>query len=479
MLPLRVLSQRLQDSSFRPPGWSQEAWEGKRRQALRLLEVFARHYPGSEEREVFLGFVPGRVEVLGKHTDYAGGHSLLCTLNRGFIVVAARNGTPWVRMVEEEPAFPPLEFPLSADLQPPLGHWGNYPMTMAQRLASNFGAHHPLQGVDVAFTCDLPVGSGMSGSSALMILTFFAIALPNGLPQCDLFRSNVRDGIDLAMYLACAENGQTFRELVGGRGVGTFGGSEDHTAILNGRAGHLSLFQYAPTVPKGEFVWPQDWQFVVAFSGVRAEKTKEALERYNWVSLRARAAVEAYNRAFGTQFLTLREVVETKREPLGAWMNLLRERLVPPPEPPPPGEEWDLPGRVRQFYLEDRRYLPGAVQALLWRRAERWGQWLNASHDASRRWLRNIAPQVHFLQRMALRLGAWGASGFGAGFGGSVYAVVERQKAEEFLQRWSEAYAKQFPQAAAQAVFFLASPSDGVQDWSQPKAGRWVDMAFS
>ncbi len=64
--------------------------------------------------------------------------------------------------------------------------------------------------------------------------------------KAPVFRKNILDAVDLSVYLACAENGQSFRGLEGDAGVGTFGGSEDHAAILNGRPSRLSLFEFSP-----------------------------------------------------------------------------------------------------------------------------------------------------------------------------------------------------------------------------------------
>ncbi len=268
--------------------------------------------------------MPGRVEVAGKHTDYAGGHTLVCAIENGFLFVAGSNQDGRIRIIEASSEFEPVEFPFTAGLEPPAGRWANYPMTTAQRVAANFGGEAPLSGVDIAFSSDMPVGSGMSGSSALMMMCFCAIAIVNTLHERATFKENIRNGIDLAMYLACAENGQSFRNLPGGRGVGTFGGSEDHTAILNCREGSLALYQYAPTVLKAEAAWPLEWALVIAFSGVRAEKTKEALARYNLASERAHRAVLAYNRIYRKKLHTLGEIDSTDK---GYRRGLLAQAL--------------------------------------------------------------------------------------------------------------------------------------------------------
>jgi galactokinase len=68
--------------------------------------------------------------------------------------------------------------------------------------------------------------------------------------------------------------------------------------------------------------------------------------------------------------------------------------------------------------------------------------------------LKNQVPETVHLARRARELGATAASAFGAGFGGSVWALVTREGAEEFLRRWRDDYSRHFPQHAARARFF-------------------------
>jgi galactokinase len=269
----------------------------------------------------------------------------------------------------------------------------------------------------------------MSGSSALMMMCFCVMALVNRLHQRKVFRDNIHNDVDLAMYLACVENGQSFRNLQDGKGVGTFGGSEDHTAILNCREGVLSLHQYAPTVFKAEAAWPKDWALVIAFSGVRAEKTREALEKYNLAARRASLAVRAYNRIDGKKLQTLADIeAETRGITTLSWLKKLKS--VAPEE-----KTIDLSGRVKQFLLEERETTPKAFEALVWRNLEAFGAAIGASHEASSRLLWNIAPEVDFLQEAALKLGAAGSSGFGAGFGGEAFLPWRGRRKRQRLPR--------------------------------------------
>lgn len=455
--------------------------QAKRRLAEGVAAAFGGSFPGNDDRPVVCYHVPGRVEVLGKHTDYAGGHSILAAVDRGFIAIAGANDVGAVRMVEEGGLFPPAEFVFSGDLEPRTGEWANYPMTVAKRLAMNFGSSIRFRGVDIAFGCDLPVGGGMSGSSALMILTFFALAASNGLFDDRLFNANVRDSIDLAMYLACVENGQTFRDLPGGKGVGTFGGSEDHTEILNGKRGMLSVFRFCPTEHRADIAFPREFTLAIAYSGVRAEKTGRAMTHYNLASRRAALAVQSYNRQFGADCALLRDIfpevggesvlhlrvvdsgrgegamrrsAEGQVSDLAEWVEM-ETRADRSRE-----ERLDLPGRFCQFAEEDRLIIPDTVRALVTRDLDAFGRAVDRSHELSRIGLWNIVPGVDHLQMTARGLGAVAASGFGAGFGGSVYAIVSREDSVSFLRKWRESYEAHYSDAALESQFFLTQPAE-------------------
>ena len=239
-------------------------------------------------------FVPGRIEVLGKHTDYAGGRSIVAATERGFCVVAADRDDATVRVFADA-AEERAEFRIGPDLSPTVGHWSNYPMTVARRLAKNFGP--PLRGAEIAFRNDLPPAAGMSSSSALLVSSYLVLAGVNGLERREEYRTNIDSPEALAGYLGTIENGQSFGTLAGDKGVGTFGGSEDHTAILCCRPGQLAQYSYCPVRAERSIELPGEYVFAVASSGVVAEKTGSARQKYNRASALARAAVEVWNAA--------------------------------------------------------------------------------------------------------------------------------------------------------------------------------------
>ena len=94
-------------------------------------------------------FVPGRVEVLGKHTDYAGGRSIVAALERGFCMVVHPRTDDQVRIMAVEMGDY-VDCVLTPELEVPQDGWTNYPMTVVRRLARNFGA--TLQGQKSPFS---------------------------------------------------------------------------------------------------------------------------------------------------------------------------------------------------------------------------------------------------------------------------------------------------------------------------------------
>ncbi|HSP90321.1 MAG TPA: hypothetical protein VLN08_05420, partial [Vicinamibacterales bacterium] len=88
----------------------------------------------------------------------------------------------------------------------------------------------------------------------------------------------------------------------------------------------------------------------------------------------------------------------------------------------------------------------------------RFGALVDRSQEAAEVWLGTQVPETACLAREARRLGAAAASAFGAGFGGSVWAMVAEDTSREFLREWRLAYERAHPNAAARAVFFETSP---------------------
>jgi galactokinase len=172
-------------------------------------------------------WVPGRIEVLGKHTDYAGGRSLVCALERGFCVQVAPRRDPVVRVCSLA-QLETFETSLTSPVDGEKGTWERYVATVVKRVPANF--ERVQRGADIPFASDLPADAGMSSSSALVVATFIALSKANDLRSNTVFRSMISTGEELAGYLGAVENGRPYRHLDGDAGVGTFGGNQDQTA---------------------------------------------------------------------------------------------------------------------------------------------------------------------------------------------------------------------------------------------------------
>ncbi|MBI1966898.1 MAG: galactokinase [Gemmatimonadetes bacterium] len=382
-------------------------------------------------------WVPGRIEVLGKHTDYAGGRSLLCAVERGFALAAAPRSDARVK-IRDLRRNETVEFEIAPDLVPTSGRWANYPMTVARRLAINFGG--PWCGADIAFASDLPPAAGLSSSSALVTAIFLALSDVNDLPSREHYTLEIRRSEDLAGYLGCIENGQSFGALMGDSGVGTFGGSEDHTAILHAKPAALVQYSFCPVRFEQEIPLPAEHVFVVAFSGVAAEKTGAALEKYNHAARTTATILDLWRRASGRADATLAAAI-TAMPDAPARIRLMLQEVA-------------LRDRFEQFLEESTEVVPAAGAALARGDRAGFGRLVDYSMDLATRLLGNQIPETVLLARAARDLGAVAASAFGAGFGGSVWALIPADAVEGFRARWSGAFHANFPAAAARATFF-------------------------
>jgi galactokinase len=186
---------------------------------------------------------------------------------------------------------------------------------------------------------------------------------------------------------------------------------------------------------------PNDFVFALAASGVVAAKTGSALEQYNRASALAAAALAAWRDATGGNAPTLSAALTEAPNGLVDFRELLEGRH-------------DVLDRVVQFHNESR-LVHEAGDALAAGELGRLGALVDESQAAAERLLGNQIPETMSLARIARASGAVAASAFGAGFGGSVYALVRASDAHDFVREWLEQYARAFPNHAAWAGVFL------------------------
>ena len=393
---------------------------------------------GSSSANATCWWVPGRIEFLGKHTDYAGGPSLLCAVERGFAIAAAPRADSRVT-VTDATTRDRAETELSPSMAVRRRHWANYPFTVCRRVARNFPGR--LHGLDLAFASDLPSASGLSSSSALIVGTFLALSHLNELAARTEYRAAIRNDEGLAGYLGAIENGGGFGELAGDHGVGTQGGSEDHTAILCARPNALVQYSFTPIRFEREAPLPNEAVFVIASSGVRAAKTGNARAKFNRASLLASEALESWRARTGGVSPSLAAALAGPTSGIEQFRVVLHDR----PE---------LLPRVEHFASESR-IVRAAGDALALGDLDALGNLVDESQHAAEQLLGNQIPETIALARTARDLGAIAASAFGAGFGGSVYALVRSSEADAFRTRWADCYRRAFPARVRSARFFV------------------------
>ena len=345
---------------------------------------------GGERR---IARAPGRVNLIGEHVDYCDLPVMPMALQLGISLLFRPRGDARVRLVNLEPAFAPRALELSARIEPFVpGDWGNYAKAAGQALVRRLG---PLRGFDGAVASDLPAAAGLSSSAALVIACALALCAVNGAPL---------EPLELAELLAEGE-----------RYVGTQGGGMDQAASLAGVEGCALHVRFAPLRVE-RLRLPATWRFVVAHSGVRADKSGAAREAYN----RRRAECEeAFRRVSG----------EPAARGARSWVELVHERSAE--------ELVAVAGRVmeprllrrfRHVVTESQR-VGHARAALLGGDAEAFGEAMNASHASLRDDFEVSCAELERVVRLARSAGAVGARLTGAGFGGCAVALCEEERA--------------------------------------------------
>src|SRR5881409_113630 len=201
---------------------------------------------------------PGRVNLIGEHIDYCGLSVFPMALRRSVRIEFSPRSDRETRLVNRDSRFAPSAFAVSESIPPaPAGDWSNYARAAAQALAQRFP---DVRGVDALVESDLPIAAGLSSSSALLVAIALAIMHANRVTVPSL---------ELMELLARGE-----------RYVGTAGGGMDQAIILGAQAGSASRIDFHPLRLTPTAV-PTGWQFIVAQSLVRAEKSGAALKAYN------------------------------------------------------------------------------------------------------------------------------------------------------------------------------------------------------
>ncbi|MEU8346848.1 galactokinase [Spirillospora sp. NPDC048832] len=356
---------------------------------------------------------PGRVNLIGEHTDYNDGLVLPFALSRGVTVAAARrdDGVIDVRSRQAPTAVTaPVDGPpVVSEGWPADRAWAAYPVGVARVLRE-----HGTGGASLLIDSDLPQGAGLSSSAALECATALAL--------CDLHGVGI-DRPALARLAQRAENEQ----------AGIPCGLMDQSASLLCTAGHALMLDCRSGLSSQVPFDPAAAGLTLLVVDTRASHALGGGE-YG----RRRAECEEAASLLGVD--ALRDVKD-----LAAALGSLKDPV--------------LRRRVQHVVTENHR-VEATVGLLRAGALPEFGAMLNASHLSLRDQFEVSWPEADATVDAALRAGARGGRMIGGGFGGSVIVLAPAARAERVGEAVSAAYEKR---GWTPPRFLEAVPSDGAR----------------
>jgi galactokinase len=358
---------------------------------------------------------PGRVNLLGEHTDYNGGPVLPMAIAARTTTAVGAGEPGWVDLVSARDG---LVQRVRWDGATPPGT-AAYVVGVLRELALQAAAP---AGVRLAVASDVPVGAGLSSSAALTVSSARALTALAGV------RLPVKDIVTVA-HRAETEH------------VGVRCGIMDQTIVARARAGHALLLECG-TGRMRHIRVPGGTRFLLADTGGRHDLAASA---YNARREECEAA------------LKLLRVRRPDLENLADWpidqLGVLR-RILPQP----------LRKRALHVVTETDRTRRGA-ELLARHRLRAFGKLLDASHQSCRRDYECSTPLLDVVARAARRSGAWGARLTGAGWGGNVLVLMgDRNAAERVEPRVIAAVGRAMTRAAGRdPVVLSVAPGAGAR----------------
>ncbi|VBB09851.1 galactokinase signature [Lucifera butyrica] len=372
---------------------------------------------GPEPYRIF--FAPGRINLIGEHTDYNGGHVFPCALTFGTYALARKNTGNMVRLYSLNlPERGVIEFPLT-DLEYDKKHdWANYPKGMIRCLRQDGCIID--SGLDVLFYGEIPNGAGLSSSASLELVTGVMLAGLFGLAieQIDLVKAGKR-----------VEN----------EFIGVNSGIMDQFAIGMGKAGHGILldcetmeYSYAP-------LRLDRYDIVIMNTNKRRELTDS---KYN----ERRSECEAALAKLQTR-LPVKSLGELEEASFEKHKSLIGDAV--------------LIKRARHAVLENIRTVK-ALAALQQGNLMEFGRLMNQSHISLRDDYEVTGRELDTLAEAAWRQpGVLGARMTGAGFGGCAIAIVEKERTGSFIAAVGKIYQDAI---GYEASFYIANIGDGAKE---------------
>ena len=352
-----------------------------------LLDELTRRFPDLDPATARVVRAPGRVNLIGEHTDYNEGFVLPAAIDLETWIAAAPSGDSRVELVLEDGQRSAFDL---AALEPAQGSWIDTVAGMAWSLSE---ANVPLRGIHGVVATEIPIGSGLSSSAALQLAAAWAMSeVVPPMPPMDLARAAQR-----------AENGY----------VGVRSGIMDQFASAHGAPGHALLLDCrsleSRTVPL-----PMS-EYALVACDTRLPRRLEASE-YNARRAQCEEAVRVLSRHV-PELRSLRDVEPDMLERYGVELHPVVLR------------------RAKHVVSENLRVLETVSALESGELGQLAGLW-SASHRSLRDCYDVTSPELDALVESAMATpGVLGSRMTGAGFGGCTVVLARRDAVDELRER--------------------------------------------
>ncbi len=350
------------------------------------------------EGEIKEYFAPGRVNLIGEHTDYNGGHVFPCALTMGTYAVARKRNDNKLRLYSMNfEKLGVLESTIDNLRYNPKEDWINYPKSMIWAMKDE--GFNIDKGFDIVYYGTIPNSSGLSSSASIEVLTGFVLK--------DLFNLDL-DMIKLALLGQKAEN----------KYVGVNCGIMDQFVIANGKkdcAVFLDTanleYEYAP-------IKLEDAKIVIMNTN---KKRGLGDSKYNERRAECEEALKELQ-----QKLNIKSLGELTEEEFEENKDLIKSEI--------------RQKRARHAVYENQRTIK-AVKALESNKIEELGKLMIASHNSLRDDYEVTGKELDTLVEESLKQdGVIGARMTGAGFGGCAVSIVKSDKVDDFIKNVGKEY---------------------------------------
>lgn len=384
---------------------------------VKLTEKFKELYGGGGEIRTY--FAPGRVNLIGEHTDYNGGHVFPCALTLGTYAVVRNREDRALRFYSMNFASLGVVKTGLDDLTPSKeASWTNYPKGVMWAFEKR--GLTLTHGFDIAIYGDIPNGSGLSSSAALEVLT--------GIILKDTFGFTDVSMTDIALIGQDAENNFNGCNCGIMDQFASAMGKKDHAIFLDT---NTLNYEYAP-------VKLPDAKIVIINSKVKHSLVDSA---YNQRRQECETALKELQSVTAIQ--SLGDLTEEEFERFkGAVKDPVRQK------------------RAEHAVYENQRTIR-AVEALKENDIELFGKLMSQSHESLRDKYEVSCEEIDILAELA-----WAAPGVigsritGGGFGGCTVSIVKNEAVDSFIQTIGDEYLKR---VGHKAEFYVVDIGDGAR----------------